>query len=136
MKSRWMLHKDRYVMYLDYADFGNKLEELRAEVIEADGLILKEKPNSVAVLIDLRNTVASGGVVKMFKESSVITTPFIRRHALVGVTGIKRYLAEKVALLNRRPMRLFDTPEQALDWLVSDGGGLEGGDIIGASPTE
>ena len=120
MKSRWIRWNNTAVLHLDYANFKLDIEGLRAEVLEADAEILREPKGSVLALIDLRNTVASGAVVSMFKDSSAITTPFIRRHALIGVSGLKRYLADKVAQLAGRPMRLFETEEAALDWLTRD----------------
>ena len=101
-------------------------------MLEADAEILREPKGSVLALIDLRNTVASPAVVALFKGSSAITTPFVRRHALIGVTGVKRYLADKVAQLAGRPMRLFETEEAALDWLTRDQPVTGGdGDVIG-----
>ena len=132
MKSRWIRWNDTAVLHLDYANFKLDIEALRAEVLEADAEILREPKGSVLALIDLRNTVASGAVVAMFKASSAITTPHIRRHALIGVSGIKRYLADKVAQLAGRPMRLFETEVEALDWLTQNRPAVSGdGDVIG-----
>ena len=132
MKSRWIRWNDTAVLHLDYANFKLDIEALRAEVLEADAEIVREPKGSVLALIDLRNTVASGAVVAMFKASSAITTPYIRRHALIGVSGVKRYLADKVAQLAGRPMRLFETEEEALDWLTQDRPAASGdGDVIG-----
>ena len=74
MKSRWIRWNDTAVLHLDYANFKLDIEALRAEVLEADAEILREPKGSVLALIDLRNTVASGAVVAMFKGSSAITT--------------------------------------------------------------
>ena len=114
MKSRWIRWNETAVLHLDYANFKQDIEGLKAEVLEADAEILREPKGTVLVLIDLRDTVASAAVVSMFKESSKITTPYIRRHALIGVSGMKRYLADKVARLAGRPMRLFVTEKEAL----------------------
>lgn len=119
MKSRWRSHDGVEFMHLDYSGFRADFEALRAEVQAADAVIVTQRPNSVRVLIDLRDTVASGKVVEMFKGSAPITAPYIRRHALVGLTGFKRFLADKVARVMGRPMRAFDTEEAALDWLAS-----------------
>lgn len=119
LKSRWRRWNDKAVLHLDYANFKADLEGLRAEVTEADAEIQREPKGTVLVLIDLRDTVASGAVVQLFKESSTLTDPYVRRHALIGVTGIKRYLADKVAQLTGRKMRLFKTEDDALDWLTS-----------------
>ena len=137
MKSRWIRWNNAAVIHLDYANYKHDLDGLRAEVIEADNEILREPLGTVLALIDLRDTVASGAVVSMFKESSAITTPYIRRHALIGVTGVKRFLADKVARLAGRPMRLFDTEKDALDWLTL-GAAVESGDdnVIGPRATD
>ena len=133
MKSRWIRWNETAVLHLDYANFKQDIEGLRAEVLEADAEILREPKGTVLVLIDLRDTVASAAVVSMFKESSAITTPYIRRHALIGVTGMKRYLADKVARLAGRPMRLFVTEKEALDWLVKGEPPSEHADVIGVA---
>ena len=131
MKSRWRRWNDVAVLHLDYANFKANIAGLRAEVEEADAEIQREPKGTLLVLIDLRDTVASGAVVQLFKASSAITTPYIKRHALIGVTGIKRYLADKVAQLAGKPMRLFATEEEALDWLTRGEAASTHGDVIG-----
>lgn len=131
MKSRWRRWNDVAVLHLDYANFKADIAGLRAEVEEADAEIQREPKGTLLVLIDLRDTVASGAVVQLFKTSSAITTPYIKRHALIGVTGIKRYLADKVAQLAGKPMRLFATEEEALDWLTRGEAASTHGDVIG-----
>ena len=134
MKSRWRHHNKVAFLHLDYANFKSDIEGLRAEVEAADAEMMHEPKGTVLVLIDLRDTVASAAVVQLFKESSAITTPYIRRHALIGISGMKRFLADKVARLAGKPMRLFKTEDAALDWLVS---GMvadtdDAGDVLGA----
>ena len=135
IKSRWVVWNGVGVLHLDYANFKQDIEGLREEVRQADEEIQREPKGSVLVLIDLRDTVATGAVVSLFKESSALTNPYVRKHALIGVTGMKRFLADKVAKLARRPMRLFDTKEQALDWLIKDEPlGAAHPDVIGVIP--
>lgn len=136
LKSRWRKWNNTAVLHLDYADFGRDIEGLRAEVIEADAEMMREPKGTVLVLIDLRNTVATPAVVQMFKASSAVTTPYIRRHALIGITGMKRFLADKVARLAGRPMRLFETEEEAMNWLTSAPAmpAAGDGDVIGVVP--
>ena len=73
LKSRWRRWNDKAVLHLDYANFKSDIEGLRAEVTEADAEIQREPKGTVLVLIDLRDTVASGAVVQLFKESSAMT---------------------------------------------------------------
>ena len=132
MKSRWRSHNGVPFLHLDYANFKHDIAGLRAEVRVADAEIMRRPKGSVLVLIDLTDTVASGAVVQMFKESSAVTTPYILRHALMGISGIKRYLAGTVARLANQPMRVFDAETPALDWLVSGREPRDGeGEVIG-----
>ena len=118
MQSRWRTWKGQELMHLDYSGFKNDFDALRREVTEADSIIVRQRLASVLVLIDLRDTVASSAVVNMFKQSAPQTSPYIRRHALIGVTGMKRFLAETVARIAGRRMRAFDTEEAAFEWLL------------------
>ena len=129
MQSRWRPWKGREILHLDYSGFHHDFSALRAEVEQADAIVVRQRPHSVLVLIDLRDTVASAAVVSMFKASAPRTEPFIRRHALVGISGIKRFLAGTVARVMGRSMRAFDTEEQAFDWLVEDAADI--GEVIG-----
>lgn len=131
MKSRWRKHNGVAFFHLDYAGFKSDIAALRAEVEVADAEMMREPKGTVLVLIDLTDTVASGAVVQMFKESSQVTTAYIARHALIGITGVKRFLADKVARLSGQPMRIFKSEEAALEWLTSGRAPEGDGDIIG-----
>jgi hypothetical protein len=120
MKSEWMMHNGERFIYCDFTRFGIDVDGLRSEVEAADQLICLQTENSVLALADLRDTVASRKVVDLFKESAVRTKKHVRKQAVVGVTGIRRILAEAVARFSHQPMVLFDTVEEARDWLVGN----------------
>lgn len=120
MKSRWIRWKDREVLQQDFSGCQSDLDALRREVSAVDELITRQPRGSVIALADLTDTVASAGAVQLFKESASQTKPFISRQALIGITGMKRYAAQTVALFAGQPMKVFDTREAALDWLVSE----------------
>ena len=128
MKSRWTNYKGSRVMYCDFANFKSDTDALRAEVEAVDRDIVKEPAASVLLLIDMRNTVASGAAVELFKESARLTNPHVRKQAVIGVSGFKRFLADVVARFSGQGMRLFDDEGEAMDWLV---GAREGGHVVG-----
>lgn len=115
-------------MYCDFSNFKSDVNALRAEVEAVDRDIVKEPADSVLLLIDLRNTVASGAAVDLFKESAKLTASQVKKQAVIGVSGFKRFLADVVARFSGRGMRLFDTEADAMDWLVGAG---EGGHVVG-----
>ena len=119
MRSRWIRWKDREVLYQDFTGCQSDLVKLSREVAAVDALITRQPPGSVIALADLADTVATAGAVQLFKGSAAQTRPFIERQALIGVHGMKRYAAQTVALFAGQPMKVFESRESALDWLVS-----------------
>jgi hypothetical protein len=115
-------------MYCDFSGFKSDVNALRAEVEAVDREIVKEPADSALLLIDMRNTVASGAAVELFKESAKLTAAHVSRQAVIGVSGFKRFLADVVARFSGQGMRLFDSEAEAMDWLV---GVREGGHVVG-----
>lgn len=71
------------------------------------------------ILVDIRGTVVSREVSAMIKENSQHTKPYARRVAIVGVKGVVRVIADSIGRLTRgTPQAFFDTPEDAMEWLV------------------
>lgn len=115
-------------MYCDFANFKSDVNALRVEVEAADQVIVKEPAASALLLIDMRNTVASGPAVELFKESAKLTASHVKKQAVIGVSGFKRFLADVVARFSGQGMRLFDTEAEAMEWLAGD---REGGHVVG-----
>lgn len=132
MKSSWMQHHGRRVIRLNYSGFKSDLAALRAEVEMADQEVCRQPYGSVLALADLSDTTASAAAVELFKQSATRTKPHIDKLALVGIQGLKRFLAEMVARVSGREMRLFDAEADAIAWLV--GKQADGGVPIGLQP--
>ncbi|MFP5246037.1 MAG: hypothetical protein ACLGH0_05040 [Thermoanaerobaculia bacterium] len=122
MKSHWETHRGTRFYYADYSGYGRDIDALRAEVDFADSTIEREPPDSVLVLVDIRNTVTSTHVVSLMKDSAVRTKGIVRKLAVIGVTGVQKILASAVARFSREPLYLFDAIDEARDWLVSGEG--------------
>lgn len=123
MKSSWNTHNGTRYMYADYSHFGRNLEALRAEVDAVDGAIEREPPDSTLVLVDIRNTVTSSDVVSIMKESTARTKGRVQKLAVVGVTGMQRVLAWAVTRFSGETLHLFDSVDDAKEWLVGRGEG-------------
>lgn len=122
MKSKWITHKGRRIFYCDFSGFGRDTAALETEIEAVDGDILREPKGSVLALADLRGTVTGSDVVDVFKKSAKRTNGYVRKQAVVGVTGVQRILASAVARFSGQSLHLFDTIEEANDWLASDQG--------------
>lgn len=126
MKSKWTTHKGRRILYCDFANFGRDSAALSREIDEVDAEILKQPKGSVLALADMRGTVTGSDVVDIFKKSAARTNGYVKRQAVIGVTGIQRILASAVARFSGQSLHLFDTVEQANEWLAEEkGAGVE-----------
>jgi hypothetical protein len=120
MKSEWMIHRGRRFIYCNFKDFGLDVGALQKEVEAVDEQMCREPEKSVLALADLRGTVTSRKVVDIFKESATRTNRHVLKQAVVGVTGIRKILAQAVAHFSGQALVLFDTVEEAKDWLAND----------------
>jgi hypothetical protein len=129
VQSSWIERDGRRVMYLNYSGFKSDTEALRVEVESADREVCRQPHGSVLAIANLSDTTASSAAVELFKQSSARTKPHIDKLALIGITGLKRFLAEMVARVSGREMRLFVTETDAVAWLL---GKSDAGVSIGA----
>jgi hypothetical protein len=129
VQSAWIERDGHRVMYLDYSGFRSDTNALRAEVESADREVCRQPRGSVLAIANLSDTTASSAAVELFKQSVSRTKPYVDKLALIGITGLKRFLAEMVARVTGREMRLFDAEADAIAWLLgnSDAGVRIGG---------
>ena len=120
MKSCWETHRDVRFFHFDISSFGLDDAGIIQEIDDADAIIMEEPLNSVLVLNDVRDSVGSMKVIQHLEVSAERSTPYIKRAAVVGVTGAKRILLEVVNRFSRRPIVAFDDLEKAKDWLVTE----------------
>jgi hypothetical protein len=119
MRSQWIEHGGKRILYADYTNFSESdFEALRAEVVEVETEIARQPENSVLSLTDIRGSVASREAVDLFKKSAVVAKKYIRKQAVVGVTGLKKIVFDAVVKLSGQNATAFDDLETAKDWLV------------------
>jgi hypothetical protein len=76
--------------------------------------------NSVLVLTDLRDTTVGPDLLPAMNAASTSTKNHVSKTAVLGVTGIKRKLADLLSSLTGQPLQYFDHIETAKTWLVED----------------
>jgi len=120
MKSKWIIYKGAKIIYADYSGFKNDVQALQMENDAADAVICQQAENSVLCLVDVRESVGSSDAVAVMKNSAKRTKPYVRKMAVVGVTGVKRILADAIVRFSGRDILIFDDVKSAEEWLVSD----------------
>jgi hypothetical protein len=120
MKSRWEIYKDVRIYHFDLSGFGLDDTAIIKEVDEADAVLMAEPKDSVLILNDVRDSVGSMKVVEHLQVSAERSSPYIRKAAVVGVTGSKLILLKVVNRFSKRPIIAFEDLDRAKDWLVKD----------------
>jgi len=119
-RVKYLNHKGSEILVQDLTD-SKSIEENVAVFDTTQNLILSKPQGSVLLLTVLINTHYSSQAVDRLKKFSVEVTPYIKASAAVGITGIKRVVYQTLSKLIGRKIHLFDTVDQALDWLAEQG---------------
>lgn len=120
MRSSWIEHRGKKIFYQDFSRNFFNSDAVRAELMEVQEVVLAEPLNSVLVLSDFRDTNVSSDLLTAMNAASAVTKAHVRRTAVLGVTGMKRRLADLLTALTGQPLRYFEDMEAAKDWLVED----------------
>ena len=58
--------------------------------------------------------------VQIWKMLRRISKDYVRKTAVLGVTGVKRKLADLLTALTGQPLKYFDDMESAKKWLIEE----------------
>ena len=120
MRSTWIEHKGRKILYQDFSQNFYNSAAVQAELEEVKKLVLAAEPGSLLVLSDFRDTAIAGELLRTLNAASKETKDHIRKTAVLGVTGVKRQLADMLTKITGQPLRYFDELELAKEWLIMD----------------
>jgi hypothetical protein len=62
----------------------------------------------------------SSETVKVLSELAAKNQPYVVRGAVIGIKGMRFFAFQAVVSLTKRPFELFDSRQQAPDWLAQD----------------
>ena len=72
------------------------------------------------LLVDFSGASVDAEAIRTMKESAVFDKPYIKKSAWIGAKDFPQESYAEITSYARRDMPIFDTREQALDWLVQD----------------
>ncbi len=122
MKSQWITYKGKRILHIDLSNFKEDLRgfeaELTATVTTIGQEMYRQPEHSVLVLVDLRNTAMTSTAQKLLSERIQDTRRYVKKTAVVGMTGIRRMFLDFFASLAGSDTVPFDDPESAKEWLM------------------
>lgn len=118
MKSRWVDHNGKRVLHQDFANLFFNIEVVKNELAGVQEIVLNEPENSVLVLSDFTNTEISGDLMSVLNQASKMTKPYVRKTAVLGVTGVKRTFGDLLSRITGQELVYFTNEAEALEWLT------------------
>ena len=116
-RDTFITHQGKELLLVDFANL--KADQFIQAIGEAKKFLLGLGKKDLLVLYDVSNSRVSPEVVDTLKEAAKATHPFIKRRAVVGISGLQRVILNAVNVFTGEDIRPFETPEQAKDWLAS-----------------
>lgn len=91
------------------------------EVAAQGHRVLSLEPlNSVLTLNDVTGTKFDQESVAALKSMVAANAPYVKRAAVIGISGLQSLIYEAVQAFSRRKLPQFATREEALAWLVRE----------------
>ena len=120
MRSTWIEHKGKKIFYQDFSRNFYNSAVVKTELEEVQKIVIAQPMNSVLVLSDFRDTNVGTDLLTAMNTASAATKAHVNKTAVLGVTGMKRKLADLLTAVTGQPLRYFDNLEAAKDWLAED----------------
>ena len=120
MRSEWIEYKGKKIFYQNFSKNFYNSEAVRAELAEVQEIVKAQPLHSALVLSDFRDTNVGSDVLSDMNAASAATKAHVHKTAVLGVTGMKRRLADLLTAITGQPLKYFDDIESAKNWLAED----------------
>jgi hypothetical protein len=118
-RVRFIEHKGRQVLLADYSAPVSEEEGLAA-IAECMRIAALQPPRSLLLVTDVTGATFNTRLVQALKEVAAHNGPYVRRAAVVGVSGLQKVIYQAVLRFSKRDIPAFATRQEALDWVVAE----------------
>jgi hypothetical protein len=120
MRSIWIEHNGKQIFYQDFSKHFYNSSAVKTELEEVQKVVTAQPKNSVLVVSDFRDTTVGSDLLASMNAASTATKAYVRKTAVLGVTGMKRRFGDLLTALTGQQLKYFDDMETAKDWLAED----------------
>lgn len=117
-RVKFVDHAGKQILFVNYANCDTSL--LREVAQECHRVLAGQPPGSALTLNDVSGTRFDHESVAFLKSIVKSNAPFVKRAAVVGVTGLQRLIYEAVQAFSKRSIPCFTSRQDALDWLIKE----------------
>jgi len=117
-RIRWVEHKEKTILYLDYSNFSNADETIDT-ISEVNHYVKNLGKYELLMLVDVRKSYADEKiVVEALKNNALTVKPYVKKVAVVGVTKTQEVILTVVNMFSSLGIKPFDNVDDAKDWLI------------------
>lgn len=109
-------HKDKSIMLVDFSHCTEK--EIMPLLDQIKNTVARHEKNSVLILGDMTDAHLDRATAQHMKEVLVFDKPYVKRAAWVGAKSLPKAYLDNFKSFSRREIPMFETREEAIDWLV------------------
>ena len=120
MRSNWVEYQGKKIFYQDFSRNFYNTAAVQTELAEVQKVVKAQPLGSVLVLSDFRDTNVGRDLLPIMNAASAATKDYVHRTAVLGVTGMKRKLADMLTALTGQSLKYFDDIESAKEWLIAN----------------
>jgi hypothetical protein len=114
---RFVTHRDQRILLLDFTETTpDQVADLSSRVPD---VITREPKGSVLVVADFSGVTFNREIVERIKIATAIDRPHIKRAAWVLTENLPKALYDSIRSFSASDIPVFDTREEAMDYLVS-----------------
>lgn len=116
-RAKWIEHKGHRIFEMDCTDAS--LDDMNLIIEECKKQVRAEPEQSVFTLVIAGGSSFSGETIANLKELARDNAPYVKASAMVGITGLYKVVFNAVSLFSKRRFDLFDSVEEARDYLAN-----------------
>jgi hypothetical protein len=119
-RIRCVEHQGKQILLVDLSHCTPA--EVAKIALVVPSYVTSEPRGSVLLLADFTGAEFDRIAIERMKESTVFDRPHLKRSAWVGIDKLPKVFYEHIKNFSQRDLPAFETREEAMDWLVSEGG--------------
>ena len=120
MRSQWIEYGGKQIFYQDFSKNFFNSSAVKAELEDVQKIVTSQSKNSVLVLTDMRDTNVGSDLLPVMNAASTKTKDYVRKTAVLGITGAKRKLADLMTALTGQSLKYLDDMDAAKKWLTEE----------------
>jgi hypothetical protein len=119
-RFEWITYKGKRILFGDYRhlDVDAFINQIKQNQRDLNEVMQREGQRDLLILTDLTGSTISKEVLQALKERTKEAQSFTKAQAVLGITGVRKFLFTVVQSLTSANVQAFDTYEEAKDWLV------------------